>query len=346
MMEVKEQDTFPLALSRGEIYYYLQSRLPRDHEALLAKVDAMREESNLDQVVAGGVIVISTVCVRSCVYCSFRAQEESERFRLARSEIMSAAQNAREAGIKWIVLRGGDDPGLTADLAAELVNELESRFDFHVSLALGEKEEGTYAYWKEKGLKSYWLRHETCDPHIYRRIMPAMYWVDRLRTLENIKAKGLALASGILVGLPNQSYEVLVDDLVLLSNSRTFALDIEPYRPPEHVPGHDVISRPENQIIIPDSRTMEKIIALARILNPDNLIALSNVHVKHYQALSENRLFRAGANAVFFDFTPADFKKIEGMSPFVGYAADNEDVGSVKSALSDMGLELAFKKPL
>jgi|GEM_PF-5769904 len=347
-MQASEQDSSShLTLSRGEIYYYLQSRLPRDHETLLKKVDGMREELELDKVVAGGIIFISSICVRSCVYCSFRAQEENiERFRLARSDIMSAAHKAWEAGIKWIVLKGGDDPGVTADLAAELANELENRFDFHVTLSLGEKEESTYAYWKEKGIKSYWLRHETCDPHIYRRIMPAMYWVDRLRNLEAIKAKGLALASGILLGLPNQSYEVLVDDLILFTNSKTFALVIEPYLPPENLPGHDVISRPENQIIIPDQETMERVIALTRLLNPHNLITVSNAHIKNYGGLSADGIFRAGANCMFFDFTPLEFQKIEGHTPFVGYAGENADLASAKSALADMGRELVLRKPL
>ncbi len=340
-----QNSSYPLSLSRGEIYYYLQSRLPRDHEALLKKVEDMREERNLNQVTAGGVILISNICVRSCVYCSFRAQEDTERFRLARSDILAGAGRAWEAGIKWLVLKGGDDPGITADLAAELANELESRFDFHVTLSLGEREESTYAYWQEKGIKSYWLRQETCDPHIYRRIQPAMYWVDRLRNLETIKAKGLSLATGILLGLPNQSFDVLVDDLVLFSNSKTFALDIEPYLPPTHLPGHDIISRPENQIIVPDQETMERVIALTRILNPGNLIAISNAHVKKYQGISNSRLFQAGANTIFFDFTPADFERLAGQTPFVGYAAEEETVDSVKSALADMGLELVFKKP-
>jgi biotin synthase len=333
-------------MNKSEIYYYLRSRIPRDHEALLMRVDALRGDAGLDRVYAAGAITLSSFCVRDCIYCGFRADEsESGRFRLSRSQIIAAAEQAARAGIRCLTLRSGVDPGLPDDSVAELTRDLKGRFGFHLALSMGEREQPVYERWKEAGAEFYWLRHETCDPHLYRRIRPSMYWVDRIRSLEALKHSGFRTGTGILIGMPNQSYESLVDDIMLFAEPHIAGIVIEPFHPPADSPGRYLIQKPENMIVEPDASTMQKIIAVTRTMKPESMIPLTSVHAQLYHALENNLLFRAGMNAVIFDFTPPEHIPAQSAAPMSGVPAFPDAVSRVKNRLAEMGLDMSFEPP-
>jgi len=334
-------------LSRGEIYYHLRSRLPRDFDSLLARSRESRPRAEAERVIAGGVITLSTICVRNCLYCGFRAQESDRmRFRLSRGEVMSAGELAARSGLQWLILKAGEDPGLSPELVSELVRELRARFDLHITLSLGERPGSALANWKNAGIRSYLLRHETCDPNLYHQIRPSMFWVDRLHTLALIKEQGLELATGLLLGAPNQSSEGLVEDLLLFLDSAIFCALIEPFAPPPGSPGAELISRPENRILQPDI-IMEKVIAIARILRPELLIPLDNAHFRSFNPLGDGTLFRAGANGLIFDFTPVAFSALDAQTPFVGVPISKpEEINRFRAGLQELGLKLEFTPPV
>lgn len=334
-------------LNRGQIYYYLRSRLPRDHQELLSRVEAQRVPAEVSRVRAAGMITLSSICVRNCVYCPFSAdQTAAHRFRLSRSEILSAAEQAAAAGIKWLVLKAGDDPGFTAHAVAELVRSLSENFGFTLTLALGERRPEVLRLWREAGAVSYWLRHETCDQHIYRRVRPSMFWVDRMTALAAVKDAGFALAGGVMIGLPNQSLENLVEDLVFMKDPAYFGLALEPYLPPPGSPGELLIRKPENQIISPDQEALLKAIALARLLRPEMVIMLTNILHAQYSAYTAPDFFRAGANALLLDFTPVEAAAGEAPAPFSGFPArSGEGISEIKERLDALGLTLTFSPP-
>lgn len=333
------------AMNRGEIYYYLRSRNPKDHDELLSRVAARREEAGSNRVVGAGLITLSNICIRDCIYCGFRAGgPQGEKFRLAEKQISLAAETASAAGIKWLILKSGDDPELPPDQVAKLVRELSDKFGFTITLALGERDPSVYALWREAGASSYWLRHETCDPHLYRRIRPSMYWVDRVRSMEAIKQSGRALGTGIMLGMPNQSYESLVDDVLIFIDPGIFAIVIEPFLPPPNSPGFELIQKPENLIVIPDQATMEKVVAVTRILRPDVKIPVTSAHVKVYNALESVSLFKAGVDSIIFDFTSPQSPDIKDTTPLSGYRGHN-DIPRIKAKLKEMGLDMVFDPP-
>ena len=179
------------------------------------------------------------------------------------------------------------------------------------------------------------------------RIRPSMFWVDRLHTLEVIKEQGLALATGLLLGVPNQSSEGLVEDLMLFLDPAIFCAFIEPFLPPADSPGADLISRPENRILQPDLTLMEKVIAIARILRPELLIPLDNAHFQSFAPLPDGKLLRAGANGLIFDFTPVAFAALEAQTPFVGLPISRpEEISRFQEELVKLGFKLEFSPPV
>jgi len=334
-------------LSKGRIYYYLRSHLPRDHEKLLSLVTESRKKTGDHRVTLAGMIALSSICIRDCTYCAFRASRSSEeRFRLTRSEILESADRARKAGIKWLILKSGDDPGLGHNMVAELVKELKRTMGFSISLSMGERDPEVYKKWYESGATHYWLRQETCDPHLYRRIKPSMFWVDRTKAINSLAKIGYSLGGGILVGLPNQSYEGLTEDVLTFLDRGLMASVIEPYLPPPETAGYDLIQKPENLIAEPDIGTMEKLVAITRVLRPDILITLSNAHIEKYFELDKGRLLESGANSMVLDFTPSHLSGFESGTPFTGKPVSGKgDIEQVKRNLENLGYEPTFDPP-
>lgn len=329
-------------MTRGEIFMSLRSRAPRDLRTLLNKVESLGQTSS--EVLGIGLITVSSNCSRDCIYCGYRVSNASpDKFRLSRSEILGSAELARGSGIRSVILKAGEDPRLSPEAVSELVRTLSS-MGFSVSLSMGERTPGTLQRWRDAGASSYWLRQETCDPHLYRRIKPAMYWVDRMRSLEAIGRAGFSLGTGIMVGIPNQTWESLLEDLMLLAGMDVAQLVAEPFNPPPGSPGYELARKPENIIVPADVHTMEKVIALCRLLRPRARIALSRAHAEMFSALDSDRLFKAGANAIVLDFTPRPRQAFEGLAPFAGISGDDPGaLEDVKARLEKMGLKLAFE---
>jgi biotin synthase len=265
-------------------------------------------------------------------------------------EIMAGAELARRAGVRTLVLRSGDDPSYPAEALAEVVRGLSSRFGFDLVLALGERKAPVYAMWREAGARGYWLRHETCDPFLYRRIRPSMFGVDRMRSLKAAAESGLALASGIIIGMPNQTYESLVEDLMSFSDQDPdrswFGLDLEAFWPPPRSVGSELIKHPEHVIVEADQITIEKALAVSRLLRPDIVIPLSNPIVQRFFALTDGRLFRAGANGLLLDFTPVKDDQYE-KSILSGLPVRGlSDLAAIKSSLAELGLTLSLDRPI
>jgi biotin synthase len=333
-------------MNKSEIYYYLRSHIPRDHEEVMTRVDAMRTEAGLDRVHAAGIITLSSFCVRDCIYCGFRADHpESRQFRLARSQIIAAAESAAQAGLECLILKSGVDPGFAPEALSELLRDLKARFGFELAVSMGERELAVYRRWREAGAEFYWLRHETCDPHLYRRIRPSMYWVDRMRGMEAVKEAGFQVGTGILIGMPNQSFESLVEDIMLFLDPAIKGIVIDPFLPPPDSPGYQLIQKPENMIVEPSLATMEKVIAITRLFKPWAIIPLTNAHVSIYNALETKSLFRAGANCIMFDFTPREVSTPDPITPMSGIPAAPGVISHIKTRLAEHGLALSFKLP-
>lgn len=314
---------FTSQLNRGEVFYYLKSRKPSDREELLNRVVRLRSQPGADRVRAFALITLSSFCVRDCVYCGFRSDSPLENmYRLTRSEIMAAADEAAAQGFRRLILRSGCDPSIAPEAVTEIIRDLAAAHGFEIGLSLGERDVEAFEDWRRVGASWYWLFRDTSDPSLYRRVRPSMHWADRARSWEELKKSGLRIGTGMLLGMPNQSHESLMEDLLLYADPAVGAACIEPYLPPPDSPGYRLLSRPENLIVSAELPVMEKTIAILRLLRPDLTIALGASHDRAYRALDNPALFRAGANAVIFDFTPVDYLSLRVLAPFLGVPAD------------------------
>ncbi|HAK95494.1 MAG TPA: hypothetical protein DCM87_10930 [Planctomycetes bacterium] len=75
-----------------------------------------------------------------------------------------------------------------------------------VTLGLGERPREGWAAWKAAGADRYLLRYEMSDAALLRRLRPAHIYPSRIDALRVLQSLGFETGSGIMVGLPGQSY--------------------------------------------------------------------------------------------------------------------------------------------
>ena len=306
----------------AEILHWLQETDEARLEELWARADELRRLNVGDEVHLRGLIEISNHCVRQCAYCGINACAQGiTRYRMRPEEILACAREAHRLGYGSVVMQAGEDPGLRQETISAIVREIKATTPLAVTLSLGERSDADLAAWKEAGADRYLLRFETSDPALYRRIHPSLPGTlsDRLAQLDRMRALGYEIGTGVMVGIPGQTWEILAQDLDTFRHYDMDMLGLGPFLPSPRTPlgGPDAASfmaPPEHQVPN-DELTTLKAVALARIVCPQANIpsttALATLDPKAGRELGLTR----GANVVMPNVTPPEYRVLYEIYP-------------------------------
>ena len=325
-------------ISRDEILYWLGEDDPVQLEKLWKQADSVRKQTVGDAIHLRGLVELSNICRRNCLYCGIRAGgAKITRYRLSHDEAIDAAAKANQFGYGTVVLQAGEDPLLTCEQIAEWVAEIKKRFPLAVTLSLGEQPESSYRRWKEAGADRYLLRFETSHLALFRAIHPNAPnepYRDRIKILRLLRSLGYEIGSGIMVGLPGQSLDDLADDLLLfgeldldmigtgpfLPHPDTplgqFALTAETLEPNERRAWAERLGLPEtDRQVVNSNLNGFKVIALSRLVCPDANIptttAIATNDLRHGRV---DGLCR-GANVIMPNVTPKQYRALYEIYP-------------------------------
>ncbi len=301
-------------------------------EALLplwAAADATRHKHVGDAVHLRGLIEVSNICIRQCLYCGVRAGTEGPtRYRMNCDEVLTCARQAREFGYGTVVLQAGEDPGLERETVAEWIRAIKRDTGLAVTLSLGERNPDDWQAWKQAGADRYLLRFETSDPTLYARIHPALPGrpSDRLADLRALREMGYEIGSGVMVGIPGQTWDILARDIETFAGLDLDMIGAGPFLPSPRTPlGGPEAARflaPEGEQVPNDELTTLKVVALARLVCPEANIpsttALATLDPKTGRELGLSR----GANVVMPNLTPPQYRVLYEIYP--GKACVNE----------------------
>lgn len=306
--------------------------------------DDLRRQCVGDEVHLRGLLEISNHCVRRCAYCGINAGNSSlPRYRMNGGEILECARQAKSLGCGTVVLQAGEDYGLSRRLVAEAVRSIKDETGLAVTLSLGERPEADLAEWKLAGADRYLLRFETSDGALYRRIHPAVSEdePDRIVLLGTLRELGYETGSGIMVGLPGQSYESIAADIALF---RKLDLDMIGIGPFILHPATALGKESGGADQAPPTELMAlKAVALARLVCPHaNIPATTALSTMNRSAWYEAAL-RRGANVVMPDITPERYRSLYEIYP--GKASSGEhgiaDPASIRLRIEAMGRPIA-----
>ena len=217
---------------RKTIESWLRTEDPAALASLWQGADKVRSAHVGEEVHLRGLVEISNHCVRRCGYCGLHAANQTlTRYRMSIDEIAECAAQARTLGFGTVVMQSGEDHGITREWMGEVIRRIKGGSDLAVTLSLGERSSEDLAAWKKAGADRYLLRFETSDRGLFRQIHPSLpnRESNRFEILAELAALGYEVGSGVMIGIPGQSYGSLAEDIDLFRRLDLDMIGVGPY---------------------------------------------------------------------------------------------------------------------
>lgn len=300
MMKLKEI-LYKENLSRDDLIYLFNISEMYELDQLFERADEVRRENCGDDVVLRGLIEFSNFCEAHCNYCGLREDNFSlKRYRMTAEEIIETARTINNVGIKTIVLKSGDDTYYDTDIISYIIYTIKQSSETAVTLALGERGFDEYRAWKISGADRYLMKFETSNSMQYSIHHPDENLSDRINHIKYLRRLGYEIGTGNLIGLPSQSIDDLVNDLILVKNLGTDLAAFSPFVPAAFTPYQN---KQSGNVIL-----SLKTIAIARLyLKKVNI--LSTNALDSIDPYGREKGLNVGANVVMINFTPQPYRE-------------------------------------
>jgi biotin synthase len=268
---------------------------------LFAAADRVRADAAGDEIQLRALIEFSNHCRRNCHYCGLRSGNAAlSRYRMDGQEIIDTARTAAALGYRTVVLQSGEDQHYAADLLAALLRTIRAESDLAITLSIGERSEEEYARLRDAGADRFLLRIETSSPDLYRELHPDSDWHARLECLHSLRRLGYQVGSGVMIGMPGQTLEMLADDLLFLQSLDLDMIGVGPFIPNPATPLADAAGGTLALAL--------RFVACLRMLCPSAFIpattALGTLHPTGRQ-----QALRAGADVLMPNATPMKYRE-------------------------------------
>ena len=256
-----------------------------------------------------GLIEFSNHCGKDCYYCGIRKSNPNvTRFSMDEGEILECALAAQEMNYGSIVLQSGErQDEVYVRFIEDILYKIKAATSgkLGITLSLGEQTADTYERWFKAGAHRYLLRIETSDPAIYKRLHPKDHSFEvRRECLRTLRCIGYQVGTGVMIGLPLQTHENLVDDILFFKNEDVDMIGMGPYVPHGDTPIVPADHDPEENL-----RLGLVMIALTRLVLKDVNIAAATA-LQTLDPSGREKGVQAGANIIMPNITPTNYRKL------------------------------------
>jgi len=322
--------------SRSKILSWLREEDSAKLELFYDAANRFRKKQVGDEVHLRGLIEFSNHCVCSCTYCGLRVENRDlERYRMTPEEILSSARNAKSAGYGTVVLQSGDDPRTTTDWMSNVIRNIRTETGLAVTLSVGERTREDLAAWREAGAERYLLRFETSNKALFNRIHPRRpgQGRDRFEVLRDLRNLGYEVGSGVMIGIPGQTYEDLAQDIDLFRELDLDMIGVGPWISHPRAPLANMPCASKQDQVSNNEEMVYKVLALTRLVCPlTNIPATTGLATINRDSGRELGLDR-GANVLMPNCTPLRFRRLYEIYPAKVCMDETED--ACQSAMRD-----------
>lgn len=267
---------------------------------LYAAADRVRDAQVGTDVHLRGLIEFSNICRKNCAYCGLRRMNTHvERYRLPTDEVIATANEAERLGYRSVVLQSGEDMWYTPERMCEIIHGIKTTTDLAITLSVGERDRDTYRVWREAGADRYLLRIETTDPHLFATLHPEDQLEERKACLYALRDLGYQLGSGVMVGLPGQTSEILAQDVMWLHELGAEMIGVGPFIPHPATPLKDTVGGTVEQTL--------RLVAVLRLVFPKAHLPATTA-MGSLDPLGRERALQAGANVMMPNVTPTTMR--------------------------------------
>lgn len=269
-----------------------------------------------DTVRLRGLIEFSNRCTSDCLYCGIRRSNRAPtRYTLTLDEIVETATWCAEQGYGSVVLQSGERRDARfARFVGDAVRAIKDATrsaklpcGVGITLSAGEQSAATYAQWFDAGAHRYLLRMETSSPGLFAALHPASQsYAARVACLKTLKEIGYRVGTGVMIGLPGQRLEQLVDDLLFFRDCGADMIGMGPYIPHRQavLPGNPPVAEAATRMGL-----ALRMIAATRLLLPAINIAATTA-LQTLAPDGREQGLRFGANVIMPQATPLAVRRM------------------------------------
>lgn len=247
------------------------------------------------------VIEVSNYCRQACRYCGIK--NKSNKYILSKEEIIQRIEFLVNLGRRTILIQSGEfvEQDFIDNIAYCCSEAIRKYPDIRFILCMGNLSKEQYKQLKDAGVKRYILKFETSNPEHHHYCRPKDTLSNRIECIQTLINLGFQVGTGNIIGLPKQTIDDLVNDLIFTTKFKLSMVSATKFIPSKTSEFKDAKMGDINLTL--------NFIALLRILHPECLIpATSSLEMKNKSGQLMGLL--VGCNTLtIHDGTPKQYEK-------------------------------------
>ncbi|HPC38703.1 MAG TPA: [FeFe] hydrogenase H-cluster radical SAM maturase HydE [Exilispira sp.] len=283
--------------------YLINWYLSKNTEELIKLADDICRKTYQNKVYLRGLIEFSNICSCDCLYCGIRKSNKNiNRYILSNEQIENIISIGIQKGLKTFVLQSGENESTIPDKISSLLHNIRKKYDEEIAITLscGVYPKEVYKQWKKDGANRYLLRFETSNEKLFEKLCPSKSFSKRIKALEDLKSTGYEVGSGFMVGLPGETIETRIENILFCKEFDFDMVGIGPFLPNKNTPLKD-----EKPLDIDETI---RLTAMLRIFLPFANIPATTA-AGTLDPLGREKMLMAGANVLMPNITPTENKK-------------------------------------
>jgi len=296
-------------LARDELLVLMQEQNKLALGLLFKTANFLRQKHHKNSCCTHGIIEISNYCRCACAYCGIAESNKNiTRYRLTPEEILEAARQAIEVhGFKSLVLQSGEGSGYSIEELAGIIRAIKNNWPALIFISFGEVGLDNLKLLYEAGARGLLLRFETSNAGLYKKLTAGKDLTRRIAHLKRAYELGYMVITGGLIGLPQQSQEDLLNDILLTKELHAEMYSFGPFIAHSQTP---LAGQPS-----PEAETVLKVIAISRIIDAANAKILVTTALETLDPAARRGALLSGANSVMLNVTPLEYRSFYNIYP-------------------------------